>query len=681
MHMSWIDWIIVAAAIAGLRWMSLSTRKHMRGVTDFLSANRSAGRYLLTLATGMAGFGAITLIGQFEMHYTAGFVPAWWSMMSIPVGVITLLTGWVYYRYRETRALTMAQFFEMRYSKRFRVFAGILAYACGVLNYAIFPAVTARFIVYFCGLPASFSLPGIPFAIPTIAPIMVVDIGLALMFVMLGGQISVMVTDCIQGMVCLVLFLVLSVTVLYLLGWDQIVQALSSAPQNASLINPYKTSQVKDFNIWYFLIGVFGAFYTAYAWQGSQGFNCSARNPHEQKMGGVIGVWRGLSQSMMTMLLAVAAYCVMHLPAFSSQAGLVNTTLETIGNPAVRGQMLTPVALAHFLPVGIKGLMVTVVLFLSCTTHDTYLHSWGSIFIQDVAIPLRKKTFSPEQHIRWLRASILGVAIFAFFFSLFYPMGQQILMFFAITGTIWLGGSGAVIIGGLYWRRGTTPAAYCALIMGAVLGVTGLILPQIYLKKVGTEFPINGQVLYFIGMLSASAIYIVVSLITSRNRKPFDITAMLHRDQRVGARPEAKENRWLQVVGITKEFSFTDKILAVALVAWNAGWFVFFLIVTAISLAVGLGNGWWANFWRFYVYLSLAISVPVFFWFTIGGIKDIKALFRTLETLERDPTDDGRVIHEPAVRELPTEDGLLPDVLSEPFTETEQAVDPALTDK
>lgn len=654
MQLSWIDWTIVAVALVGLRYASLSTRKHVQSVTDFLSANRSAGRYLLTLASGIAGFGAITLVGQFEMYSTAGFVPAWWALMSIPVGIIALLTGWVYYRFRETRAMTMAQFFEMRYSRNFRVFAGIVAYGCGVLNYAIFPAVTARFIVYFCGLPPTIPIPGIPFEIPTIAPIMILDIGLALMFVMLGGQIAVMVTDCVQGMFCMLAFIVLSVTVLHLLGWEQITRALLMAPRDASMINPYMTSQVRDFNFWYFAIGVIGAFYTAMAWQGTQGFACSAKSPHEQKMGGVIGVWRHLSMVLATFLLAIAAYTVMKLPEFAAQADSIKATLDSITNTAVRGQMQTPVALAYLLPTGIKGLLLVMVIFLSCTTHDSYLHSWGSIFVQDVIMPLRKNALSPKQHILWLRRSIFGVAIFAFFFSLFYPMGQQILMFFAITGTIWLGGSGAVIIGGLYWKRGTTQAAYCAVVSGAVLGVSGLIVPQLYLKKFGTQFPINGQVLYFIGIMSAIVIYVVVSLITSKNKRPFDIPKMLHRDTSAGQaeeRPTRRENTLLKIMGITREFSHTDKILAAALLLWNAGWFLLFIVVTVISLATGIGDGWWAKFWQTYVYLYLGISVPVFFWFTIGGIKDIKALFRTLETLERDHTDNGRVIVEPLVIE------------------------------
>ena len=62
------------------------------------------------------------------------------------------------------------------------------------------------------------------------------------------------------------------------------------------------------------------------------------------------------------------------------------------------------------------------------STHDTYLHSWGSIFIQDVVMPLRQtfvgdKVMAPKHHVLLLKASIFGVCLFIFFFSLLF--GQQ----------------------------------------------------------------------------------------------------------------------------------------------------------------------------------------------------------------------------------------------------------------
>ena len=40
--------------------------------------------------------------------------------------MIVGISGWVIYRFRETCALTLAQFFEIRYSKKFRIFTGMM---------------------------------------------------------------------------------------------------------------------------------------------------------------------------------------------------------------------------------------------------------------------------------------------------------------------------------------------------------------------------------------------------------------------------------------------------------------------------------------------------------------------------------------------------------------------------
>ncbi|NIM00736.1 MAG: sodium:solute symporter, partial [Acidobacteria bacterium] len=88
-----------------------------------------------------------------EMNYVAGFSMSWWGMtMSVFVLAVTA-SGWVVYRFRQTRCLTLAEFFERRYSRNFRVFAGIVAFVSGIVNFGIFPAVGARFFIHYCALP------------------------------------------------------------------------------------------------------------------------------------------------------------------------------------------------------------------------------------------------------------------------------------------------------------------------------------------------------------------------------------------------------------------------------------------------------------------------------------------------------------------------------------------------
>lgn len=80
------------------------------------------------------------------------------------------LTGYCVFRFRESRAMTMGQFLEMRYSRKFRVLAGTLQSASGILDYGLFPGVSGKFFVFFCGLPTTCSIFG--FAVPTFVLIM-----------------------------------------------------------------------------------------------------------------------------------------------------------------------------------------------------------------------------------------------------------------------------------------------------------------------------------------------------------------------------------------------------------------------------------------------------------------------------------------------------------------------------
>ena len=163
--MTTLDWTILLAMYVGIVATVVLTRRYMRGVTDYLAAGRSAGRYLLAISFGIAGLGAITVVANLEMGYQAGFALSWWGLTMSLFQVFVMVSGWVTYRFRRTRALTLAEFFERRYSRRFRIFAGSVAFGAGLINFGIFPAVGARFFINFCGLPGAFDLFGL--AVPT----------------------------------------------------------------------------------------------------------------------------------------------------------------------------------------------------------------------------------------------------------------------------------------------------------------------------------------------------------------------------------------------------------------------------------------------------------------------------------------------------------------------------------
>ncbi len=132
-----VDWAILAGMAFALLLIALRTQRYMKSVSDFLAAGRTARRYLLTITSGGAMHAAVRVVGTFEMVYRSGFAHTWWPLLT-PVNTFVNLTGFVIYRFRETRALTLAQFFEIRYSKGVRLCAGTLAFVSGVLNMGIF---------------------------------------------------------------------------------------------------------------------------------------------------------------------------------------------------------------------------------------------------------------------------------------------------------------------------------------------------------------------------------------------------------------------------------------------------------------------------------------------------------------------------------------------------------------
>jgi SSS family solute:Na+ symporter len=645
--MHWIDWVVVGAVMIFFIVLAYSTKKYTQSTSDFLAANRLAGRYLLTMADGVAGLGAVSIIARFQMVYKAGFAPNWWDQLHAPVMLLVMLTGWVAYRYRETRAMTLGQFFEVRYGRKFRAYAATICWISGIINFGIFPAVGANFFLYYTGLPDYYSLFGL--VIPTYHTLLIVLLGLSLYFTFTGGQIAVLVTDFFQSFFVNIVLATILIIILFTFPLSHIFDGLKISEPGKSLLDPFDTANVEGFNAWYFLISLFALVINRNAWQGSQAYQVSARTPHEQKMAGVLGQFRGFTLLWALTLLPLVAYLIMHHPDHTDWAALVNAQLAQIPDEQVRDQMITPITMTLWMPIGLMGAFAAVMFAAFISTHDTYLHSWGSIFIQDIYLPLRGKEIDTKKHLRLLRFSIFGVAVFIFLFSSLYRQTQDILLFFALTGAFWLGGAGVVIVGGLYTKWGTTRGAFAGLTSGTVLATAGMICEHWWEDWYGEGFVLTGQEVYFCAMCVAWTLYAVFSL---SEKHEFNVDKMLNRGQyavasdRVATEVEpVKEGwNWRSALGVTAEFSRGDKLIYGFTVVKSLGLFGLWLGMTIAAFTVGISiEGWttyhyWVNA-VFFIVLTLGVMI----WLTIGGLRDVTQLFKDLREAKRDFSDDGTV--------------------------------------
>ncbi len=637
-----IDWLIASLPVIVCAIIALYTRRYVRSVADFMAGGRHAGRFLVCTAKSEMGAGAVMFVYVFELLSQSGFTVGWWLNLSIPFGLLVAISGFVIYRYRQTRAMTLAQFFEMRYSRKFRLFTGVLALIAGLVNFGVIPVVGARFMVYFLNLPYDVTVLGL--RIPTHLLLMSLFLTLCTFMITMGGQITVLITDCVSGMFSQIFYVVVGVSLLLtFFHWQEVRGVLLDRPPGQSLVNPFDSFSAHDFNLWFVLIGIFLSTYTTMAWQNNHAFNSSAATPHESRMGYILGNWRGFAWGVMVTMLALCAFTYL---ARAQGAQNVQNVLNTIPDQHTREQMRVPVALSQLMPLGIKGLLCSIVLMGILSGDGIHLHSWSSIFIQDVVMPLRKKPLSTRQHLLILRLAVVGVAAWAFCFGALFPQTEYMAMWFGVTEAIYTGGAGAAIIGGLYWSRGTAAGAWAGLLTGSILSVSGIVIRQIY-----PNFPLNGREISLAASLMAIGIYIVISLLTCK--VPHNMDKLLHRgtfaikdDQEQEQKDAGNRISWIQrIVGINAEFTRSDRWITLGIFGWSLFWFLVFAVGSAWYLIHPWSNEIWADYWLITsLGLPFLIAIATTIWFTIGCWKDIRLFFRRLKTEPIDTKDDGSVL-------------------------------------
>ncbi|MBQ6472042.1 MAG: hypothetical protein IJJ33_08665 [Victivallales bacterium] len=744
--MSWIDWLITIVPLCVVMWLGFYVRRYITGVSDFLACGRLCHRYVL-LNQGLANsLGLITLVSYIEVHYKTGFALAFWSSLTLPISIALSLLGIGTYRFRETRALSIGQFLEMRYSRSLRIFASFLRSIAEMLANMIMPAVAARFFIAYLGLPQTLVLG--PLKIPTFLLIIIFTLVLAITLICTAGQLSITITDTLQALLFLPVVLIFIIFVLTKFSWsNEIVQVMADRAPGESFINPYDLSKLRDFN-WFMLITTWVGLglHRISGITGNSGG--AAVTAHEGKMANLLGTWRGAFDTIFYVCIAVAIITVLHHQNFAAKAKEIRTSIsqviaeEKIQDPAERAQfmekmssipeqrhvigqdapfsektspdqvyfdkaqeyfgldgqgskrtqefktlfrqMMLPVTMRHLLPKGLVGLFCMLILLFILSTDDSRIYSASSTLVQDCVVPFYKEgQLSPEKHVFWIRLISIGVGVFFVFGSVFMSQLDYISLFVSITYGMWMGGCGPMLMFGLYSRFGTTAGAWCSLLLGMCINLSGAICQRCWasfiyplledhglVDRVGAilttlskpfhpyvvwemnrlKFPINSYEVYLIAMLSSLVVYIVVSLLTKK--EPFNLERMLHRGKYAteGAKNITSawtwKTVWQKLIGITPEYSRSDKAIAWAVFGYSFVYkfIIMFILVVIVNAFMPWGSKGWGNY--FFV-ANLAVpgvaAVLTAIWFGIGGIRDLRRMFHDLANRTSNPLDNGMV--------------------------------------
>ncbi len=748
--MTLLSWLIVIIPLVCVLGLAFYSKRYVRDVADYLACGRVAGRYVIAVGDITSGLSVIVLVAMVEKIYRVGIAIEFWEALYVPLGIFLSLTGFCLYRFRQTRALSLGQFLEQRYSRSFRITAAAIRTITEMMANAIGPAVAVRFFIYFIGLPHK--IPVFGMELPTYGLLVAFLLILAYAILYPGGRVSLVITDAIQGIMSFPIFVIFTVWILTEISWfSDVGPVMLDRAQGQSFLNPTDIEDLRDFNLFALFVFLFTSILNRASWFGNDCSN-AGRTPHEQKMASILGAWRNGFSWMMCVLIAIFIIVFMLHGRYADQANDVridlstkvakeviddpdmlaavvenisvlkpipheigvdepysqdknpdsqyyDTTLQTIqqytndegeGNAifqefqAIYRQMMMPIAFGNLFPPVLMGLFSLLMVMLLLSTDDSRIFNASATLIQDVIMPFRKNPMSTKEHLIYLRVCSLATVIFFFVVSLFFAQLDFINMFISLMTGVWLGGAGPIMVGGLYTRFGTTFGAWCALISGSGSALAGLLIqrnwpgtiypfldnlgmieplgnflhiiskpfnPYIVWEMNPINFPINGIELSFISMLFGLAAYFIGSWLTCK--KPFNLDRMLHRGKYADQDsivPTEKLWSWNKLyetlIGITNEYSFGDKVITWVVFLWSVGWgfgvmFVGVLIWNALDPFTSEG-------WSMYFYINLVLAALIVgsvstVWYFIGGVFDIRALFRDLNKRVANPLDDGRV--------------------------------------
>ena len=326
--MTWYDWLILLLPVSFVMGMGFYTRRFVRGVTDFLSAGRLCSRYVICMGDVANSISIIALVTYVEIHYKTGFSVGFWSSVLAPLGILLSLTGFCTYRFRATRAMSLGQFLEMRYSRGLRIYGASLRSAAEMIANMIMPSIAARFFMQLLDLPTVFHVCGVE--ISTYVALMLFFLSLAVTLICCGGTLALVVADTVQATILFPLLVCFIVFVLWKFSVArEIMPVMADRVAGESFINPFDIGKLRDFNL--FTMVVVPAYWMVMnraSWFGN-GYTTAAKSPHEQKMAGVLGAWRGAVVSMFYLVVACALITFLNHADFAEDAAAVRRDLAS----------------------------------------------------------------------------------------------------------------------------------------------------------------------------------------------------------------------------------------------------------------------------------------------------------------------------------------------------------------
>lgn len=449
MQFNWlVDGSIVGLYILATMIAGIVVRKYVGKVEDYLVAGREMDLHLGIASLAATEFGIVTCMYTAQNGYEYGFAGATPGILMALAMFFVGATGFCIEPLRTAGVMTIPELFERRFGARIRWAAGVVIVLGGLLNMGIFLRTGGEFLVIASGLNPDYLE----------ITMTVLLVGVAV-YTILGGMLSVLVTDYLQFIVMSLGLLLVTALVLYDPGWNALVETVERH-YGAGGFNPFVNEKL---GMSFFIFQALISLAVVLTWQTNIQRVLAAKNSST-----------GRKVYTRTSFFFVCRFLI---PGLWGIAALATLSPAAVDNNSLHAM---PRFLSAAMPVGLAGLLIAAMLAADMSTDSAYMLSWGSVIYNDILAPLRRRQqWSQRLGLLISRSIVAGIGLFLLIYGLWYPLKGALWDYLTITGTIYLSSMSVLLIACCYWRRANSWGASAAIAIGATVPLTYLVAEQL----------------------------------------------------------------------------------------------------------------------------------------------------------------------------------------------------------
>jgi len=485
-HFSWyLDGSIVGVYLVATMVAGIMVRKYVGKVEHFLIAGREMDVYLGIASLAATEFGVVTCMYTAQNGYDFGFAGATPGILQAASMFLIGWTGFCVKPLRDSGAMTIPELFEKRFGARIRWLAGVVIVLGGLLNMGVFLRMGGEFLVQVCGYSTAgggASADGLTGFVSKhyLEITMTILLAMVAVYTILGGMLSVLVTDFLQFVVMSIGLIAVTVLVLMNVGWDNLVGTVESR-YHAGGFNPFTNEKL------------------GWAWVLFQALlNCAATLTWQTTIQRLLAAKDTRTGRRVYTGTSFFFVCRWLIPGIWGMAALAMLTPAMMASlpQAVQDKIslnAMPVFLSMIVPSGLMGILIAAMLAADMSTDSSYMLTWASVIYNDILAPLHKGKWPDKKGLLVNRAIVALIGVFLLFYGLWYPLEGSLWNYLTITGTIYLASMSVLLVACCYWKRANNWGAAAAIIFGAMIPVLYLVLEQVWrIPKLDEA----GQVLY-----------------------------------------------------------------------------------------------------------------------------------------------------------------------------------------